>query len=308
MNLSKLKADYKKGELPKTTYIEHMAKVHTILFDYSWLIRETDFAKIEITSDAVLITTKDSGVKMLCMERERRTAPFEILNFGYYEKTEMEMMLRLVKEKSVFFDIGANVGWYTINIAKLVKGVRVFAFEPIQRTFNILEQNIKLNDIQNAAIFNFGLSNKEACLPFYYYPEGSGNASMENVSGRNNIQQITTQVRKLDNFVAEEGVCPDFIKCDVEGAELLVFRGGEQTISEFKPVVFTEMLRKWSAKFNYHPNELIQFFSGLGYQCFAIRNGRLVQILEITDATVETNFFFLRRTKHASLYSLKNEG
>ena len=298
MNLLELRDGYRQGDMSKADYIERMARMHAVLYDYSRLIGETDISRIEITSDDVLIVTKASQVKMLCVTKERRAAPFDILNFDHFEKPEMEMVLQLVREESVFFDIGANMGWYAINLAKLVKGVEVFAFEPIPRTFGFLEKNIGLNDVQNIEVFNFGFSDKEDEVPFYYYPESSGNASMVNVSGRNDAQEIACRVKRLDDFVASEKVGPDFIKCDVEGAELLVFQGGEQIISEFKPTMLVEMSRKWSAKFDYHPNKLIQLLAGHGYQCFAIQNGRLVEVSEMAETTAETNFFFLHRTKH----------
>jgi len=92
----------------------------------------------------------------------------------------------------------------------------------------------------------------------------------------------------------------DFIKCDVEGAELFVFRGAKETIATYKPIIFTEMLRKWAKKFDYHPNEIISLFNGLGYRCFSIRNGFLSELSYMDDSTVETNFFFLHKEKHMS--------
>ncbi len=86
----------------------------------------------------------------------------------------------------------------------------------------------------------------------------------------------------------------DFIKCDVEGAELLTFQGGLKTITKYKPIVFTEMLRKWSAKFNYHPNEIIELFKDIGYGCYFVVNDKLHEIKMMTDETIETNFFFLQ--------------
>ena len=88
----------------------------------------------------------------------------------------------------------------------------------------------------------------------------------------------------------------------MEGAELLVYKGGLQTINAFKPIVFTEMLRKWSAKFGYHPNDIIALFALQGYECF-INNGnhQLSEIKEVTESTANTNFFFLHLEKHASI-------
>jgi hypothetical protein len=93
----------------------------------------------------------------------------------------------------------------------------------------------------------------------------------------------------------------DFIKCDCEGAELLVFKGAKNVIYADKPIVFTEMLRKWSAKFGYHPNDIINFFGELGYSCFYSNLDKLAQIDEVNDSTIETNFIFLHRGKHKSV-------
>ena len=304
MRLFRLKDDYKKGDLSKPEYIKRMAEIHAVFFDYSRFISETDIAKIEITSDGVLVTTKFPEVKMLCMEQERRAAPFEILNFDSYEKDHLDMMLKLIDKNTVFYDIGANIGWYSINLAKLVRGIKVFAFEPIPKTFGFLEKNVKINQMQNIESYNFGFSNKEDELKFFYYPEGTGNASIANVSGRENVQKITCKVKRLDDFVAEKKTGIDFIKCDVEGAELLVFQGGIHSIEEFKPIIFTEMLRKWSAKFNYQPNDIIRLLHSIGYKCFVVGNGKLVEIPEVNNETIETNFFFLHQTKHRKLLNI----
>jgi hypothetical protein len=100
--------------------------------------------------------------------------------------------------------------------------------------------------------------------------------------------------------VTETGIVPGLIKCDVEGAELMVFRGGAETIATAKPIVFTEMLRKWAAKFGYNPNEIIDWFAALGYGCYTVRGSRLEVFGAMNEATAETNFFFLHRVAHAS--------
>ena len=74
----------------------------------------------------------------------------------------------------------------------------------------------------------------------------------------------------LDQWTANQQIKPDFIKCDVEGAELLVFRGGQETLRRDQPIVFAELLRKWSKPFGYHPNDMLCLFRGLGYLCYAV--------------------------------------
>jgi FkbM family methyltransferase len=246
------------------------------------------------------MTTRSNNVKMACDKYDKRIIPIEILNFDTYEKEALDMILRLIENDSNVFDIGANIGWYSINIAKTKKDVDVFSFEPIPKTYDYLVKNVSLNNISNVRPHNFGFSHRGEDLEFYYYPEGSGNASIANLSENNGAEKITCQVKKLDDFVRTNKLKVDFIKCDVEGAELLVFQGGIETIKNQKPIVFAELLRKWSAKFNYHPNEVVKLFRNIDYRCFTAKSERLIEFFKMDDQTTETNFFFLHSKKHKS--------
>lgn len=61
------------------------------------------------------------------------------------------------------------------------------------------------------------------------------------------------------------------------------------------------MLRKWSAKFNYHPNDIISFLSELGYRCYALSKENVQIINEVDENTIATNFLFLHPKKHKKL-------
>src|SRR3546814_4841495 len=86
-------------------------------------------------------------------------------------------------------------------------------------------------------------------------PAGSVNASLSNVSGVKSADVVVGLTLTLDQWCANQRLQPDFIKCDVEGAELLVFRGGKNTLAQARPVVITESLRKWAKPFGYHRSE-----------------------------------------------------
>ena len=58
------------------------------------------------------------------------------------------------------------------------------------------------------------------------------------------------------------------------------------------------MLRKWSAKFGYHPNDIIALFKDLGYATYAIEEGRAAPVTEVTESTASTNFLFLHKQNH----------
>lgn len=300
MSLQGTRDRFLAAQITKPDFIDKMHETHAVLFDYARYLGQTDIAKIEVTDGQVVMTSRGNGVKIVCDPDDKRLAPIEILNFMDYEKTDSDMIMRLVHDGDSIFDIGANIGWYSINLAKRYPACKIQAFEPIPKTHAYLLKNIALNGVGNITVNNHGFSNKADTLTFYYYPTGSGNASSAKLADVAGVQEIKCKVLPLDDFMAGHPGGIDFIKCDVEGAELLVFQGATKSLVAHKPIVFSEMLRKWSAKFDYHPNAIIELFKGLGYRCFAAHGSRLVEFLTITDETVETNFFFMHADKHAN--------
>ena len=175
---------YKCGTISKQRYIDSMYKFHCNLFEYAGILSDTDIKKIEIEDDKVIMTSRISNIKILCEKPDKRIAPVEILNFNYYEKMYSDMIFRLMEQKFNVFDIGANIGWYTLNIAKRFDKANIFAFEPVVPTFHQLEKNVEINKFNNIKIYNFGFSNQEAELFFYFEPEMSVGASAANISNK----------------------------------------------------------------------------------------------------------------------------
>jgi len=295
-------AKYIEGDIDKPTFIKNMYEEHhAALFNYAEYLSGTNVKKIEIEDDLVLMTSRDRGIRIACAPGDFRIAPIETLNFFDYEKADSDMIDNLISDDDNFFDIGANIGWYSINVAASRRAAKVYCFEPIPKTYGHLLRNLALNSVTNVQAHNFGFSNQAGEFPFYYYAEGSGNASSANVTGRTDVETVPCKVRTLDDYTSETKIRVDFIKCDVEGAELLVFQGGSNTINRDKPVVFSEILRKWSAKFNYDPNEIFDFFGLQGYQAFTVKGCYLSEFGRMVDSTTETNFFFLHAKKHKDL-------
>lgn len=301
MSLFELRTAYQNGRITKQQYIDEMHGVHARLFEYAEFLRNTDIARIEITDEQVVMQERESTIRIVCDKADKRIAPIEILNFGNYEKADMNMVLQLLQDGQTVFDVGANVGWYSITFAKRFPNMQVFAFEPISATFGYLQRNIALNQLANIRVNNFGFSDHNGELVFHFHPAGSGSASAVDLMGTGTAQRIHCTVRKLDDFVVQAGVTRiDFMKCDVEGAELFVLVGGIESIKRFKPMIFIEMLRKWAAKFNYHPNQIIELMTGIGYRCFVRKDNALTEFRHMDEQTVETNFFFLHTHAHAA--------
>ncbi len=206
-----------------------------------------------------------------------------------YERIERDMLIAMAKPGDVLFDVGAYVGWYSVEFAKRVPASKVYAFEPIYSNRYELHNNI--GDLKNVFIYPFAICNQKAMMPIYLSDKESGVASLAPLEEERFGPEkwVLIPSLNLDSFVEDKKRAPDFIKIDVEGAELLVLQGAEQTLRQHRPIVLCEMLRKWAKRFDYHPNAIIAYMLGLDYRCETV-DGRPFTIM--TDDTVEKNFFF----------------
>ena len=284
---------FHKNELSVKPFAAEMKTVHAVLQQYAEYIGTSGVEKIEITENEVVITTKQKHLRYLANFSDIAAYPFPALNGLDYESEDLRIILQIMKEDAIFFDIGANHGWMALNVAVTKPRSFVYAFEPIQRTFGYLNRNIKENELENVGTHNIGFWNEERTLEFYYYQDISGASSVRNILERDQ-EPVCCNVTTIDRFVCEYKVDRiDFIKCDVEGAELFVLRGGMQSIMKYRPVIFVEMLRKWSAKFNYSPNDIIKMLEEIGYHCYEPMGGKLHIFRTMTEETESTNFFFI---------------
>jgi len=287
------------GTLTKHQFIESMHQYHRVLFQYSQRLRENVVERLCITNQGVELTSR-AGVRFACDPDDIYGIPLGAFSFGEVERVAGDLLRRFMPEKGVFFDIGANVGWYSCHFAQSHPQVQVYAFEPLPVTYEWLKRNIDLNGFNNIESFNVGLGEKEEIMQFYFRPDMTGAASARNIT-ESASSIYDCPIRRLDDCWREIGRNPDLIKCDVEGAELFVFRGGRDCLAEAQPIIFCEMLRKWSAKFGYTPNNIINFLAKLGYACFEPTVNGLKAFESMTEETVETNFFFLHRDKHQAI-------
>jgi FkbM family methyltransferase len=300
MKMAELRAAFAGKELDKPQYIETAYNdFHRILFEYSANLAETDIREITICASSVVFTIRSSGIRIRCQRGDHRSPPFETFNFADFEPNESRMMQKLFEGCATFFDIGANIGWHSLNLAARHRDASFYCFEPIPQTHSELLENIGLNSFGNISTYNIALSDSTGTQDFYYYQHCSGNASSVDLSERPDVRAIECRQTTLDDFSAEAGLPPpDFIKCDVEGAELKVFLGASGTLKDSSPIIMAEILRKWSRKHGYEPNDIFELLRGMGYRVFTTDGYHLIPFEAMTEETIETNFFFLHGEKH----------
>ena len=161
MSLQSLRMEYQEGRLKKHDFIDRMHERHTMLFEYAAYLRETDISGIEIRDDGVLMTERSSGIQVWCDPCDKRIAPIETLNFGTLEGESERALYQAAEGSRIVFDIGANIGWYALNLAKRSPDALVHAFEPLPDTFRSLCANVELNGLSNIALHEFGFSDVE---------------------------------------------------------------------------------------------------------------------------------------------------
>jgi FkbM family methyltransferase len=304
MNIKDLKNKFKRNEISKLEFINKMHEFHRVIFDFSENLLDTEISKIEIEDGNVCFTSRATDYHTGCCKFfvdviDKRITPIDTFNFDMYEKADSEMLFNLVNEADIIFDIGANIGWYSIHLSKKNPNSKIYSFEPIPETFAQLKRNTDLNGFKNINLNNIALSSKKELLTFYYSKNVTGASSSQNITENPDISKIECEADTIDNYMLTNKINKlDFVKCDVEGAEYFVFQGGFETFKNHQPIIFTEMLRKWASKFGYHPNDIINYFYQFGYMCFVTSNSKLKLINQVDDNTIETNFFFLHPTKH----------
>ena len=143
------------------------------------------------------------------------------------------------QEKTVL-DIGAQSGLYALNCAFFPK-LKYYAFEPYKVTYNLLLDNLKLNNINNVNCYNIALGNikQEQILRV---PDHKGlNTLGETPLRFDSFEEIPVTVDTIDNLFFEKNIPVDFIKCDTEGYEYFIIKGGEKTINKYHPELFIEI-------------------------------------------------------------------
>jgi len=194
------------------------------------------------------------------------------------EQAEQDVMRRVVSRGDVVLDIGANVGLHAVFLSSLIgpEG-KLFVFEPNATLLSTLRRTVR--GMKNASLHAYGLSDQTGSRTLFV-PADDTKASFadwtdEAIDGK--AHEAVCEQRRLDDLVREGTIAaPDFIKCDVEGAELLVFRGGQTALDRpDAPIVLFEVNGHTAEGFGFAALDAKEFLEKLPaprYRFFEIRS------------------------------------
>jgi len=146
--------------------------------------------------------------------------------------------------EAVIYDIGANVGVYSLALAAGSPGRRLLAFEPAPKTSAQLQANVDCNELSDRIeVVNCGVGNEDGTRPFFVstYAELSGFDRESATRWEADIAEtVEVPIHRVDTIVASHDP-PDAIKIDVEGASPAVLRGARETLETHQPTLFIEL-------------------------------------------------------------------
>jgi len=205
------------------------------------------------------------GLQILLRNPRKSIIGRSIFSTGLWEPEVTQFISSKVRQGMTVFDIGADIGYYSLLLAKLVGPTGlVFSFEPIPKAKWYLDKNIEMNGLDNVRSFDFALFDEPgvACLeaPLTL---SKINLSKKKLSGKD----IQVEMKVFDEWKAKgELNRVDLVKLDVEGAELNVLRGMKATLQNQKPAILVEVHSQELKSFGFSPSDLIEFLSEFGYQ------------------------------------------
>ncbi|MBW4509247.1 MAG: FkbM family methyltransferase [Scytonematopsis contorta HA4267-MV1] len=216
------------------------------------------------------------------------------------ETTEQLLLSKLIRPGMTVFDVGANIGDYSILLSKLVRDSgKVYSFEPTSNIFNQLQQRLSQSKCNNVNAFSFAIYSENTQIEFNQFPEeysawnSLGKPEMLNPNGSGEyVPIVNSEIVKaisLDSFCEEHDIKTiDYLKIDVEGAESDVLQGTTKLLSK-KAIQFIqfEISQKMLEGFNRSAKSTFDILKNNGYECHRItRNG------EIGEKIYDSNSFY----------------
>lgn len=226
---------------------------------------------------------------------------------GAGAEPELDLIPLAVQSGDAVLDLGANYGYYTYPLSRAVgPDGHIYAFEPVPFTFRTLALVTRFLGLRNVTLIPKGCSDAAGTVEFALPVQKSGapGAGQAYIATRDdNRAGADTQVRwqrtakvmcevvRLDDYLPPLTNL-SLIKCDIEGAELLAFRGAARTIDAHHPCVICEINPWFLDGFGLQLADLVEFFTSRGYGLYRYTTSRKLARVSIGDI-VEDNYVFL---------------
>ena len=219
---------------------------------------------------------------------------------GSYEDRERQFVESVLRPGMTVLDIGAHHGLYTLLASRKVgmRG-RVLAFEPSVRERNNLLRHLRLNRCSNVDVEAVALGS-ESCSGELFVVQGieTGCNSLHPPGVSEPTVKAPVSVETLDGCLKRRGITQvDFIKIDVEGAELEVFKGATELLKHsLRPIILAEVQDLRTAAWGYPAREIVEFLRQYDYRWFRLAESG-VQLFQDDRARIDENLIAVPRER-----------
>ncbi len=181
---------------------------------------------------------------------------------GLYDYHEMNFLLRYLRGEDSFLDIGANIGVYTILAASKITSGPIYSFEVLPKNYARLEENLKINHLQQVKIYSLAVSNFTGTTALHL----ADGDSMSFITTEATDNTVVVPTDTLDNLLQHESLNNlTLAKIDIEGAELLALKGATSLLQKQLPQVWIMEINDSVNNFAYQKEDLINFLQDYGY-------------------------------------------
>jgi FkbM family methyltransferase len=212
--------------------------------------------------------TMKSGQIIFLPPQKRGLAKFIFAFRENYDLEDIRIIKKFLKPGHVFIDVGANLGFYSVVASELVgANGRVIAFEPAGETFQYLSRTVAQAAHPNILPKKIALSDAERSTKLFHHPDPSRYSLGDMGMGDYEI----VETLPLDQVMDDIGIDRvDFIKCDVEGLEEMVFKGAQGLLERFHPGIYFEINLDAIQKAGLKSEGAWSLLAGLGYAFFTV--------------------------------------
>jgi FkbM family methyltransferase len=193
---------------------------------------------------------------------------------GDYEVPVQKTVASLLRDGDVFYDIGANVGFFSVLAGRLVGPAgAVYAFEPVPANASTVERNARLNRLGNIEVLRVAVSH-QAGRSELFLAHYAGGAALKSAAVPPDLAgSILVDTSPIDDLVKARRIRPpDVVKIDVEGAEKDVLQGMLDVLREWRPKVILEVDDADEARCDGKLAACRGFLQDLRYRCEVLPN------------------------------------
>ena len=192
-----------------------------------------------------------------------------------YEDAERRFVQHLLREQMTVIDAGAHQGFYTMLASKRVgRSGRVYAFEPSPRQQRWLRLHLKLNRCDNVTVESFALADGQGeSTLFEALGRDTGCSSLRQPVVEDPVRPVPVQTITLDRYLELRSIPRvDFVKLDVEGAELAVLKGADRLLQQpRRPVFLIETQDLRTRTWGYSTSAIYDFLAARAYRWFCVQ-------------------------------------